>query len=141
MRLIMAQRLVRLLDDKTRQPYQPDEALRARLQEVINSLPQGVERPDLSKVTLYKPGVSPENPFGYTGQVPIREQLQMTPGIQQLLKLPPNQVTTEMLEQKSHRRRHADHAPGRHLEGLRRPDQHRRNLPRRRLSRSIPYYF
>jgi type IV pilus assembly protein PilB len=101
MRLIMAQRLVRLLDDKTKQPYQPDEALRARLQAVISSLPQGVERPDLSKVTLYKPGTSPENPFGYTGQVPIREQLQLTPGIQQLLKLPPNQLTTDMLEQKA----------------------------------------
>jgi type II secretory ATPase GspE/PulE/Tfp pilus assembly ATPase PilB-like protein len=50
---------------------------------------------------LYKPGSSDANPFGYTGQLPIREQLQMTPGIQQLLKLPPNQVTTEMLEAKA----------------------------------------
>jgi type IV pilus assembly protein PilB len=101
MHLIMAQRLVRVLDDKTKQPYQPDEHLRARLQEVINSLPEGVERPDISQLTLYKPGSSPENPFGYGGQVPLREQLQMTTGIQQLLKLPPNQVTTEMLEQKA----------------------------------------
>lgn len=101
MRLIMAQRLVRLLDEKTRQPYQPDDAVRARLQEVINSLPQGVARPDLSTVTLYKPGSSPENPFGYAGQVPIREQLQMTAGIQQLLRLSPNEITTEMLEQKA----------------------------------------
>jgi type II secretory ATPase GspE/PulE/Tfp pilus assembly ATPase PilB-like protein len=101
MHLIMAQRLVRLLDDKIRQAYQPDQALRARLQEVINSLPPGVDRPDISNLTLYKPGSSPENPFGYAGQVPLREQLRMTPGIQQLLKLPPNQVTTEMLQQKA----------------------------------------
>ncbi|HEY5806026.1 MAG TPA: ATPase, T2SS/T4P/T4SS family [Candidatus Saccharimonadales bacterium] len=101
MHLIMAQRLVRVLDDKTKQAYQPDEALRARLQEVISTLPQGVERPNINSVTLYKPVVSPESPFGYTGQMPLREQLQMTPGIQQLLKLPPNQVTTEMLEKKA----------------------------------------
>lgn len=101
MHLIMAQRLVRVLDEKTRQPYQPDENLRARLQQVVDSLPEGVERPDLTNLTLYKPGTSAEHPFGYKGQVPLREQLQMTAGIQQLLKLPPNQLTTEMLEQKA----------------------------------------
>jgi type II secretory ATPase GspE/PulE/Tfp pilus assembly ATPase PilB-like protein len=101
MRLIMAQRLVRILDDKTKQAYQPDEGIKARLQAVINSLPPGVERPDITNLTLFRPGTSPENPFGYAGQVPLREQLQMTPGIQQLLKLPPNQITTEMLQEKA----------------------------------------
>ncbi|HEU4984810.1 MAG TPA: ATPase, T2SS/T4P/T4SS family, partial [Nitrososphaera sp.] len=101
MRLIMAQRLVRVLDDKTKQAYQPDDALKARLQEVINTMPEGVERPDVNNLTLYKAGASPENPFGYAGQMPLREQLQMTPGIQQLLKLPANQITTDMLQQKA----------------------------------------
>jgi type II secretory ATPase GspE/PulE/Tfp pilus assembly ATPase PilB-like protein len=31
----------------------------------------------------------------------IREQLLMTSGVQQLLRLPPNQLTTEMLEAKA----------------------------------------
>lgn len=101
MHLIMAQRLVRVLDDKTKQAYQPDEGLKAQLQQVIDSLPPGVERPDLANITLYKPGASAENPFGYVGQMPIREQLQMTPGIQQMLKLPSNQITTELLNQKA----------------------------------------
>jgi type II secretory ATPase GspE/PulE/Tfp pilus assembly ATPase PilB-like protein len=101
MRLIMAQRLVRVLDNKTKQAYQPDEALRARLQPVIDSLPQGVDRPDVNNLTLYRAGSSPENPFGYTGQIPLREQLLMTPGIQQLLKLPSNQITTDALQQKA----------------------------------------
>ncbi len=101
MRLIMAQRLVRRLDDSTKQPYQPDAALRAQLQSVIDTLPPGVDRPNLESITLYKAGSSPEQPFGYTGQFPIREQLQMTPGVQQLLRLPPGQVTTTMLEQKA----------------------------------------
>lgn len=99
--LIMAQRLVRVLDDKTKQPYTPDEGLKAQLQAIIDTLPENVERPDLSNVTLYKPGSSPETPFGYAGQIPIREQMLMTPGVQQLLRLPPNQITTEMLEQRA----------------------------------------
>lgn len=101
MHLIMAQRLVRVLDDKTKQPYQPDDALKVQLKEVIDSLPPGVDRPDVNNLTLYRPQPTPENPFGYTGQIPVREQLQMTPGIQQLLKLPPAQITTEILQQKA----------------------------------------
>lgn len=99
--LIMAQRLIRRLDDTTKVPYQPDPALTAQLQAVIDTLPPGVGRPSLESVTLYKAGSSTQNPFGYTGQFPIREQLQMTVGIQQLLRLPPNQVSTAMLEAKA----------------------------------------
>lgn len=99
--LIMAQRLVRRLDDATKQAYLPDDGLKAQLKAVIDTLPQGLERPDINNLTLYKPGTSPNNPFGFNGQVAIREQLRMTPGIQQLLRLPPNQITTEMLQQKA----------------------------------------
>lgn len=99
--LIMAQRLVRVLDDKTKVPYQPDEGLKKQLQMIVDTLPPGIERPDLTNVTLYKPGSSPEIPFGYAGQIPIREQMLMTPGVQQLLRKPPNEITTELLEQKA----------------------------------------
>ncbi len=97
-RLVMAQRLVRRLDQKTRQAYLPDEALKKQLQSVIDTLPPQLAKPDLAKATLYKAGSSNENPFGYAGQMAIREQLLMTPGVQQLLRLPPNEVTTEMLQ-------------------------------------------
>ncbi|HEX8182361.1 MAG TPA: GspE/PulE family protein [Candidatus Saccharimonadales bacterium] len=100
-RLIMAQRLIRRLDDATKVAFQPDDGLRAQLQTVVDSLPPGVDRPDLSQLTLYKAGTSPANPYGYTGQFPIREQLQMTSGVQQLLRMPPGQVTTDMIEQKA----------------------------------------
>lgn len=99
--LIMSQRLVRRLDDATKQPYQPDDGLKAQLKQVIDTLPPNVPRPDLSNITLYKSGKSAENPFGYSGQVAIREQMQMTPGIQQLLRLPPSQITTDILEKKA----------------------------------------
>ncbi len=101
MHLIMAQRLVRRLDDSTKQAYKPDDGLRAQLQAIINTLPPGIDRPDLSQATLYKAVSTPQNPFGYHGQLPIREQMQMTPGVQQLLRLPPNQITTDMLQQKA----------------------------------------
>jgi type II secretory ATPase GspE/PulE/Tfp pilus assembly ATPase PilB-like protein len=99
--LVMAQRLVRVLDDASKQPYQPDEGLREQLKLIVDTLPPGVDRPDLTNITLYKPGTSVQNPFGYVGQTPIREQMLMTPGVQQLLRLPPNQITTEMIEQKA----------------------------------------
>jgi type II secretory ATPase GspE/PulE/Tfp pilus assembly ATPase PilB-like protein len=98
-RLIMAQRLVRRLDDDTKVGSPPDDATMEFIKKVIDSLPPDVERPDLTDVTIYKPGSSPEKPFGFVGQIPIREQLQMTRGIQELLKMPPGQVTTEMLEE------------------------------------------
>jgi type II secretory ATPase GspE/PulE/Tfp pilus assembly ATPase PilB-like protein len=101
MHLVMAQRLVRRLDDATKQAYQPDDALRVKIEEVISSLPPGINRPDLSNLTLYKAGTSKENPFGFSGQLALREQLTMTPAIQELLKLPPNQITTAELETKA----------------------------------------
>jgi type II secretory ATPase GspE/PulE/Tfp pilus assembly ATPase PilB-like protein len=99
--LIMAQRLVRLLDDKTKQAYTPDAGLVAQIQVVIDTLPANVPKPDLTNLTLYKPGKSDENPFGYIGQTPLREQMLMTPGVQELLRLPPNQITTGMLEKRA----------------------------------------
>jgi type II secretory ATPase GspE/PulE/Tfp pilus assembly ATPase PilB-like protein len=85
-RLVMAQRLVRKLDDSIKQAYQPDEPTLARLRAVVDSLPEGVERPNLEGLQLYKPGASAENPYGYTGQMAIREQFLMSGEIRQLLQ-------------------------------------------------------
>lgn len=99
--LIMAQRLVRRLDDATKQPFQPDGSMLQFLQEVIDTLPQDIPRPDLGQVTLYRPGSSAENPFGFAGQIPIREQLQMTPGVQAILKLDQHHITTDMIHEEA----------------------------------------
>ncbi len=96
--LVMAQRLVRRLDDKSKQGYMPDESLKRHLKTVIDSLPPSVTRPKLDNIKLYRPGVSPDNPFGYRRQLAIREQMVMTPGVVKILKLPPNQITSQMLE-------------------------------------------
>jgi type II secretory ATPase GspE/PulE/Tfp pilus assembly ATPase PilB-like protein len=101
MHLVMAQRLVRRLDESTKQAYQPDEALKKQLQEVMDTFPPNLQKPDINQITLYKPGTNAKNPFGYTGQLAIREQMVMTPGVQQLLRLPPNQITTDALQAKA----------------------------------------
>ncbi len=96
--LVMAQRLIRRLDDTTKQAYKPDEAMKSHLKTIIDGLPPGDEKPDINKITLFKPGTSPQYPFGYSGQLAIREQMQMTAGVQEMLKLPVSQITTESLE-------------------------------------------
>ncbi len=85
-RLVMAQRLVRRLDDSIKQAYQPDPNTLAKLQEIVNSLPTNIEKPNLANLQLYKPGVSAENPYGFRGQVALREQFLMTGDIRILLE-------------------------------------------------------
>ena len=100
-RLIMAQRLIRRLDDKTKIAYTPDDNMKAQLKKIIDTVPERYPKPDLNTLVLYKAGQSAENPFGYAGQMAIREQLQMTKGVRQILKLEPSQITTEVLEAKA----------------------------------------
>ena len=85
-RLVMAQRLVRRLDDATKQPYQPSEEELHRIRQIVDTLPEGVERPNLEGLQLYKAGSSPENPYGFKGQLAIREMFSMTGEIRKLLE-------------------------------------------------------
>jgi type II secretory ATPase GspE/PulE/Tfp pilus assembly ATPase PilB-like protein len=98
-RLVTAQRLLRKLDSSTKVAYQPDSQTLSWLQKIINSLPPDVERPDLNNLSLYKPGSSPDNPFGFSGQFAVRELLIMTPGLEQELKKPQNEISAARLEQ------------------------------------------
>jgi type IV pilus assembly protein PilB len=97
-RLVMAQRLVRRLDDATKQAYQPDDATKQRIQEVIDSLPADVPKPDISNLQLYRPGSSPENPYGYKGQVALREQFLMNGPIRTLLEHPDKILSAHDIE-------------------------------------------
>lgn len=97
-RLVQAQRLVRRLDDGSKQPYQPDIDTVKMLAGIIENLPPGIDRPAAEGATLYKPGKTPQNPFGYSGQFAIRELLLMTPGMQQLLRKPARELTTDEIE-------------------------------------------
>lgn len=97
-RLITSQRLVRRLDDATKQAYEPDEATREFIRKIIDTLPEGVESPNLDNLQLYKPGSSETNPFGYTGQFAIREFMRMTSELQTILRKPAHEITTSELE-------------------------------------------
>lgn len=76
-RLVMAQRLVRRLDDTTKAAFTPDEATKARIQKVIDTLPESIEKPDLTNLQLYKPVPTNENPYGFKSQLALREQFLM----------------------------------------------------------------
>lgn len=97
-RLIMAQRLVRRLDDATKQPYDPDEATMQRLRAAVNELPEGTERPNLNGLKLFKPSASPENPYGFKGQLAVREQLVITDEIRHIMENPTAVLSESELE-------------------------------------------
>ena len=97
-RLVMAQRLVRRLDPATKQPYQPDEQTLAKLRAIIETLPSNIQRPNLDGLQLYKPGSSAENPYGYLGQVPVREQFLMTGEVRKLLEQQGQIISTQRIE-------------------------------------------
>lgn len=95
-RLVMAQRLVRRLDDKIKEPYTPDQATLDKIQVIVAGFPEATPKPDLSKIQLYKPGKSAENPYGYSGQVALREQFLMTGEIAKLMAAGKGATTQEI---------------------------------------------
>lgn len=98
-RLVMAQRLVRRLDDKTKQPYAPDQTTLLRIKEIVESMPPNVQRPDLTNLKLYKQGSSSENPYGFSGQIALREQFLMTGEIRTLLEQGGHVLSSHEIEQ------------------------------------------
>lgn len=98
-RLVLAQRLVRRLDDATKEPYTPDESTKAWIQKVLDTMPVHIQRPDLNNITLYKPVPSPENPFGYKGQFAVRELLLMTKSVEEELKKPRKEITAHKIQE------------------------------------------
>ncbi len=97
-RLVMAQRLVRLLDDETKQPYQPSDTEIATVRSILETLPAEVERPSLDGLVLYKPGSSAENPYGFKGQIAVREQFRMTGKIRKLLESHDHVLSAQEIE-------------------------------------------
>jgi type IV pilus assembly protein PilB len=96
-KMIMGQRLVRRLDDKLKQPYQADESTAQYIRSVLQELPEGFERPNLDTITLYKPGKSQENPFGYDGRIVIMEQLLINDSIQALVRQDAQHIDSDLI--------------------------------------------
>lgn len=98
-RMVMAQRLVRKLDDATKIAYPPDPATLERIKQIVATLPEGIEKPSLEQLKLYKPGSSTDNPFGFSGQLAIREQFVMDGAIRDLLEESPAGLSAQSIEE------------------------------------------
>ncbi len=96
-RLVMAQRLVRKLDEKTKEAYDPDPKTLEWLKQVVASLPVGTDRPSLEGLKLYKPVKTADNPYGFKGQIALREQFMMTGKVGELL-ISGHALTTQQIE-------------------------------------------
>lgn len=97
-RLMIAQRLVRRLDDDTKQEYEPDEATRKWVQNALKDLPAHVEKPDLNSFKLWRPVVSETSPFGFKGRIVIMEQMVVGESIQKFLRGDVADIHTEIIE-------------------------------------------
>jgi type II secretory ATPase GspE/PulE/Tfp pilus assembly ATPase PilB-like protein len=97
-RLVIAQRLVRKLDDATKEEYEPDEATKKWVRETLKDLPTHIEKPDLDNFKLWKPVVSDNSPFGYSGRIVIMEQMVVGDEIQKFLRGDEADVHTEIIE-------------------------------------------
>lgn len=85
-RMVLSQRLVRRLDDATKQAYQPDEVTKKWVRDNLGQLPDGIERPNLDDFQLWKPGASEDAPFGYKGRIIIFEQMLINEKIQKFIR-------------------------------------------------------
>jgi type II secretory ATPase GspE/PulE/Tfp pilus assembly ATPase PilB-like protein len=97
-RLVIGQRLVRKLDDNTKIEYQPDEATKKWIRKALKDLPDSVEKPDLEDFSLWKPGSSEDNPFGYHGRLVLMEQLVVNEDIAGFLRGDEKDVNAAAIE-------------------------------------------
>ena len=97
-RLVIAQRLVRRLDDSTKESYEPDEATRKWVQNALKDLPEHAEKPDLNTFKLWRPVVSDSSPFGFKGRIVIMEQMVVNEDIQKFLRGDESDIHTEVIE-------------------------------------------
>lgn len=96
-RLVMAQRLVRKLDDNLKQAHAPTEREWQIITAVTETMPEH-SRPNLEGLQIYTPGESEANPYGYQGQIAIREQFTMTDQLRALLESPGAVLSTQAIE-------------------------------------------
>ncbi len=98
-RLLIAQRLVRRLHDDSKEEYEPDEATKRWVREVLKDLPSDVDCPDLDNFKLWRPVPTEEVPFGYKGRIPVMEQLIVTEEIQKFLRGDITEIHAEAIEE------------------------------------------
>lgn len=97
-RMVISQRLVRRLDDATKQEYEPDETIKQWIRDSLGALPEGIERPNLDDIRLYKPGTSDDAPFGYKGRIMIYEQMLVDEEVQRFIRGDIQDINVKQIE-------------------------------------------
>lgn len=101
-RLVIAQRLVRRLHDDTKEEYEPDEATKQYVRDVLKDLPDShPDKPNLDNFKLWRPVQTDDVPFGYKGRVVIMEQMVVTEDIQKFLRGDVTDIHTEVIEKEA----------------------------------------
>ena len=100
LRLVTGQRLIRRLDQKTKIAYRPASNQLQQLKKMTGRLPEAI-RPAInwSQFRLYRPGQSPDHPFGYDGRLPLRELLLVDDQLRNFLADHNLVVTTDQINQ------------------------------------------
>ena len=97
-RLVIAQRLVRRLNDETKEAYDPDETTKQWVRDALKDLPSHVEKPNLDNFQLWRPVVTEDSPFGYSGRIVIMEQMVVTESVQKFLRGDAGEAHAELIE-------------------------------------------
>jgi type II secretory ATPase GspE/PulE/Tfp pilus assembly ATPase PilB-like protein len=98
-KLVISQRLVRRLDDETKQSFKPDDSIKDFILDKLKSVPQQIfKAPSKKDLVLYKAVPSDKNPFGFKGRTSIIEELIVTPKLQNMLIRDEEIPTTEEIE-------------------------------------------
>lgn len=99
-RLLIAQRLVRKLWDGSKEEYEPDEATRKWVKEVLEGIPADTPGvPNLDTFKLWRPVSTADVPFGFKGRVPVMEQMIVNEEIQKFLRGDVTDIHTEAIEE------------------------------------------
>ena len=98
-RMVISQRLVRRLDDSTKQEFEPDETTKQWVRDNLGDLPEGFEKPNLDNFKLYKPGTSEDAPFGYKGRIMVYEQMIIDEQVQRYIRGDLVDIDTKKIEQ------------------------------------------
>ena len=96
-RLVIAQRLVRKLDDN-KEEYEPDEATRNWVHEALMGLPSHIDKPNLDNFKLWRPVISEKSPFGYNGRIVIMEQMVVGEAVQKFIRGDIKEINTDVIE-------------------------------------------
>ena len=96
-RLLIAQRLVRRLDDN-KEAYHPDESTQRYIRDVLKGLDLSNYNFDLNNITLWREKPSADSPFGFNGRTAIMEQLVVTEPIQKFIRGDVADINTNDIE-------------------------------------------